>query len=211
MEEISNTTGQRIGYIRVSTAGQNIARQQEALKEAGEIRRTFIDRTSGKNRNRPQLNELLLYMREGDHVVVPAIDRMARSIVDLQSLIDEITAKGASVEFLKENMMINAHGSSAMEQMQLQILGVFAEFERNISKERQAEGIAEAKKRGVYSRPRTKKISSAQAREIAARAATGELKTALAREFEVDRSTIYKALRAAKSAEATTTTQGEGA
>lgn len=136
-----------LGYIRVSTVDQNLDRQLDGLT----LDKVFEDKLSGKNTSRDGLHALIDYAREGDTVHVHSIDRLARSIVDLKTLVGEWNAKGISVRFHKENMHFASGGAnSAMTELMFNMLASFAEFERSIMLERQREGIAKAKEKGVY-------------------------------------------------------------
>jgi DNA invertase Pin-like site-specific DNA recombinase len=184
--------GKRIGYVRVSSIDQNEARQVEAMADL-HIDKMFIDKASGKNTQRPQLQAALDYLRDGDVLVVHSMDRLARNMRDLQNIVGELNAKNIAVEFVKENL--NFTGEDApMSKLMLSILGGVAEFERSIIRERQREGIAVAKGKGAY-RGRKCALSADQVAEIRTRAAAREAKTALAKEFNVSRETLYQALR----------------
>jgi DNA invertase Pin-like site-specific DNA recombinase len=134
----------KIGYTRVSTIDQNTDRQ-----DLGDISRLFEDKASGANADRPALNDMLAFIREGDEVVVFSIDRLARNLRDLESIILEINSKGASVTFLTERLTFSG-SDDAMSTLMLQMMGSFAQFERSMIRKRQAEGIAVAKGKGVY-------------------------------------------------------------
>jgi DNA invertase Pin-like site-specific DNA recombinase len=191
----------RIGYVRVSTEEQNEARQVEAL--AGQhIDRTFLDKLSGKDTNRPQLTAALEFMREGDCLVVHSFDRLARNMRDLLNLIADLNTRKIAVEFIKENLTFTGE-HAPMSKFMLSILGGVAEFERSLIRERQREGISIAKQLGVY-RGRKRALTVDQVDEIRRRAAaidpaalvrTQESRTALAKEFGVSRQTLYQALR----------------
>jgi DNA invertase Pin-like site-specific DNA recombinase len=184
--------GKRVGYIRVSSVDQNEARQLEAM--AGlHIDKTFMDKLSGKDTNRPQLQAALDYLRDGDVLVVHSMDRLARNMRDLQNLIAELNARHIAVEFVKENLAFTGE-DSPMSKLMLSILGGVAEFERSLIRERQREGIAAAKTRGDY-RGRKKALSNDQSAQMRQRAAAGEPKAALAREFGISRETLYQYLK----------------
>lgn len=190
--------GQRVGYVRVSTLEQNPQRQLEELRSSGEIDRIFEDKVSGGKRgNRPELQACLNYVREGDELIVSSIDRLARSLTDLRSLVDELTNRGVTVTFLHEHLTFTKSAKDPRADLMLGILGSFAEFERAIIRERQAEGIALAKKAGKY-RGRTRAFTPAQIAQVRKRVSAGESKAALAREFGVARGTIYAALKEQK-------------
>jgi DNA invertase Pin-like site-specific DNA recombinase len=188
--EKEHRTGQRLGYIRVSSIDQNTARQLENI----ECDKIFEEKCSGKDTNRPQLQALLEYAREGDTIIVHSLDRLARNLDDLRRLVNTLTGKGVRVQFLKENLTFSGDDSS-MSKLLLSIMGAFAEFERELIRERQREGIAEAKKRGAY-KGRKKSLSEAQQAELKRRVAEGEQKTLLAREFHISRETLYQYIKA---------------
>jgi len=138
-----------IAYVRVSSSDQNTDRQ---LADTDiKFKRTFTDHISGSTTDRPALKECLDYLREGDTLHVHSIDRLARSLFDLQRLVDDLTGKDISVRFHKENLTFTKESSNPMNKLLLQLLGSFAEFERNMIRERQREGIAKAKAAGKYS------------------------------------------------------------
>jgi DNA invertase Pin-like site-specific DNA recombinase len=184
--------GKRIGYVRVSSVDQNEARQIEALADL-HIDKVFTDKASGKNMERPKLQAALDYMRDGDVLVVLSMDRLARNMRDLQNLIADLNSRNIAVEFVKEHLVFSGD-DSPMSKLMLSILGGVAEFERSIIKERQREGIAVAKGKGVY-RGRKSALTLDQVNAIRQRAGAGERKASLAREFMVSRETLYQALR----------------
>ena len=141
-------SGQKVGYARVSSKDQNLERQTAALKKE-KCFRIFEDTVSGSSTNRPGLDGTLNYVRPGDQLVVMSMDRLARSLIDLHRLVDELTSQDISVKFLKEGQTYSLN-STPIAKLMLGLLGSVAEFERSIIRERQAEGIARAKARGVY-------------------------------------------------------------
>jgi DNA invertase Pin-like site-specific DNA recombinase len=188
--------GQRIGYIRVSTIDQNAERQLEGVP----LDRVFTEAASGKDTDRPQLTSLLAYAREGDTIVVHSMDRLARNVDDLRRLVQQQTRRGVRVQFIKENLLFTGE-ESPMANLMLTVLGAVAQFERDLIKERQREGIALAKQRGVY-RGRQRKLSADRVAELRTRAASGEKKARLAREFGISRETLYQYLREPENSEA---------
>lgn len=180
--------GKRIGYIRVSTTDQNEGRQTEALSELS-IDKTFVDKVSGKDTNRPQLQAALDYLRDGDVLVVHSMDRLARNMRDLQNLVAELNTRNIAVEFVKEHLAFTGD-DSPMSRLMLSILGGVAEFERALIRERQREGIAVAKRAGVY-KGRSKKLDEHQAEAAKDRIAAGEKKATVARELGISRPTLY--------------------
>lgn len=181
--------GQRIGYVRVSSFDQNPDRQ---LEQAG-VAKIFTDKASGKDTQRPQLEALLSFAREGDTVVVHSMDRLARNLDDLRSLVQNFTRRGVRIEFAKEGLTFTGE-DSPMANLMLSVMGAFAEFERSLIRERQREGIALAKQRGAY-RGRKKALAPERVTDLRRRADLGEPKAALAREFGISRETLYQYLR----------------
>jgi DNA invertase Pin-like site-specific DNA recombinase len=178
--------GQRVGYIRVSTFEQNESRQLEGLK----VNRTFLDKASGKDVNRPQLEALLAFVRDGDIVICHSMDRLGRNLDDLRKLVLDLTKRGIQVQFVKENLTFTGE-ESPMANLLLSVMGAFAQFERELIRERQREGIEIAKRAGIY-RGRQHTLSTEKATALRARVSKGESKAALAREFGVDRTTVYR-------------------
>lgn len=135
-----------VGYRRVSTIEQTLDRQ-----ELGAIDKMFEEKLSGATASdRPALQEMLGWVREGDSVVVFSIDRLARNLQDLLSIVSELNAKGVCIRFIKDNLTFPPEGSDGASKLYLSILGAVAEFERSIIKQRQREGIEKAKAKGVY-------------------------------------------------------------
>jgi DNA invertase Pin-like site-specific DNA recombinase len=192
--------GQRIGYVRVSTLDQNAERQLDGVQ----LDRVFSDAASGRDTDRSELKALLAYAREGDTIVVHSMDRLARNVDDLRRIVQEQTKRGIRVQFIKGDLLFTGE-DSPMANLMLTVLGAFAEFERALIKERQREGIALAKQRGVY-RGRQKKLTPERVVELRARAAAGEKKARLAREFGISRETLYQYLREPEQAEAACST-----
>lgn len=137
---------QIIGYIRVSTIDQNTVRQLDGIH----LDKNYTDTCSGSTVERPALNELKEYCRDGDTVVVHDISRLARNIEDLINLIRFFNTKGVTVEFKKETMTFTAEQSNPMNTLMLNLLGSVYQFEREMMLERQREGIAKAKSAGKY-------------------------------------------------------------
>ncbi|MFJ5872801.1 recombinase family protein [Dietzia maris] len=188
----SRPRGQRVAYVRVSASDQNEARQLEAV---GECDRVYIEKQSARSRaDRVKLEECIRYLRDGDELVVASMDRLARSLVDLKQIVGEITAKGASVEFVHERATYAAGAQDPRADLMLSLLGAFAEFERAIIRERQAEGIAIAKAKGKY-KGRKRVLTDEQIDKARARIEAGEGPSAIARELGVGRSTLYRALQ----------------
>lgn len=183
---MEKTKGQVVAYIRVSCEDQNTERQLADL----DADRTFTEKISGKDRSRPQLKECLAYLRAGDKLHVHSIDRLARNLIDLQQIVDELISKQVSLKFHKEGLLFDG-SDSPFQRLQLQIIGAVAEFERAIIRERQREGIQAAKRAGRHLGAPSA-LSADQVEKIQQR--SGERPTALAKEFNVSRTTIYKVL-----------------
>ena len=184
--------GQRVGYVRVSTLDQNTVRQLADV----DVDRVFEDKASGKDQNRPELEEMIKFVRDGDTVLVHSMDRLARNLDDLRLIVRRLTAKKVRVEFVKEQLCFAGDDDNTMANLLVNVMGAFAEFERSLIRERQREGIALAKKRGAY-RGRTPSLDLVRAAELREKAAAGVPKSVLAREFGISRETVYVYLRAA--------------
>lgn len=176
------------GYARVSTADQDLTVQQDALKAAGceTIRAEKVSGTSTKGRT--ELAILRDFMRKGDTIVVTRIDRLARSIGDLQDIVRSLKEKGVALRATEQPIDTSTAAGKAF----LDMLGVFAEFETNLRRERQLEGIAQAKARGVY-KGRKPSVDVAMVRELQA---TGLGPTAIAEKLQIGRASVYRVLNA---------------
>lgn len=184
-------TGQRIGYKRVSTIDQNSGRQLDGVA----VGKVFEDKASGKNTARPQLQAALEFCREGDTLVIHSMDRLARNLTDLKTLVKSLTDRGIAVEFIHEHLTFTGE-DSPMSNLLLSMLGAVAEFERALILERQREGIALAKSEGKY-KGRKQTLSKVQVTALCTKAASGEVsKTALAKEFGISRETVYQYIKA---------------
>jgi DNA invertase Pin-like site-specific DNA recombinase len=184
-------TGQRIGYLRVSSVDQNTDRQLEGIA----LDRVFEDHASGKDTSRPQLGELLRFLRDGDTLYVHSMDRLARNLDDLRRVVKDLTSRGVAVEFVKERLRFTGE-DSPMATLLLSVMGAFAEFERALLRERQREGIALARRRGAY-KGRKRALSKADVDQLRALVSEGEAKASIARRFGVSRETLYSYLRRA--------------
>ena len=138
-------SGKNLAYVRVSTAEQNEARQLEALKNSN-IDKTFIEKVSAKNTDRPQFQEMLEYAREGDTIYITDFSRLSRSTRDLLGTLEFLLKKGVKVISLKENL----DSSSPQGRLMITMIGAINQFEREILLERQREGIEIAKRKGKY-------------------------------------------------------------
>jgi DNA invertase Pin-like site-specific DNA recombinase len=174
-----------IGYARVSSVGQSLEIQLEALKGAG-CTKVFSEKKSGrKASDREQLALALDFIREGDVLVVTRLDRLARSVIDLHQIIEKVTEKGAAFRVLQQS---GIDTSTSTGKLTLAILAAVAEFEADIRSERQRDGIEAAKAKGVYrGRPAT-----IDAQAIQSALTGGESPAALAKRLGVARSTVYR-------------------
>lgn len=190
-EQSEVIAGQKIGYARVSSKDQNLDRQTAALKKE-KVFRIFTDTVSGLSTQRPGLDGALNYVRAGDQLIVVSMDRLARSLIDLHRLVDELTERGVSVKFLKEGQ-VYSQDSTPVAKLMLGLLGSVAEFERSIIRERQAEGIAKAKARGVY-KGRAKVLDEEQVAQARTWVGEGIPKAEVSRRLGIGRTTLYKYL-----------------
>lgn len=184
----------RIGYVRVSSLDQNPDRQIEELK-AQQAEKIFMDKVSGKNTDRPELQRMLSFIREGDTLIVHSLDRLARNLADLLTMVQDLTCRGVSVIFLNERLSFEAGAdASPTSKLMLSMIGAFAEFERSVIRSRQAEGIALAKERGVYKgRPRS--ISDETLETVNALVEQGVPLATAAKKVGISRSTVYRYLQ----------------
>lgn len=176
-----------IGYARVSSSGQSLDIQLEALKEAG-CEKVFSEKVSGRStRDREQLAHALDFVREQDTLIVTRLDRLARSVGDLHRIVERLTDKKVGFRCLNQS---GVDTDSSTGKLMLAILGAVAAFENDIRKERQAEGIAKAKAEGRYQgRPAT--IDPARVRELRQQ---GLGAAQIAREMQIGRASVYRAL-----------------
>ncbi len=175
----------RYGYARVSTAEQDLSLQVEALEKVGcQVRQETASGTKLVGRSELQL--LLEFMREGDELYVTRVDRLARSIVDLQNIVGQLKAKGVALKATEQPIDTSTAAGKAF----LDMLGVFAEFETNLRRERQMEGIAKAKARGVYKGRKR----SVDAKKVKSLKEAGMGAAAIARELGIGRASVYRAL-----------------
>ena len=176
----------KVGYRRVSTIEQNLDRQDLSGCE-----RIFEEKVSGASKERTALQEMITFVRNGDEVEVFSIDRLARNLGDLQQIISELNDKGVSVKFVSESLKFSGSEEDPFAKLQLQMLGAFAEFERNLIKKRQREGIAKAKERGVYT-GRKKQIDDDRIKILKLDGATV---AHIAAEMDISRQSVYRALK----------------
>lgn len=152
----------QVGYVRVSSVDQQTDRQLDGMA----LDKTFTDKVSGATTDRPQLQAMLEYIREGDTLHVHSIDRLARSLSDLLKLVEWLNTKGITVHFQKEQLKFTGE-NDPMQKLMLSMMGSFAEFERSMIRDRQREGIAKAKEKGVY-KGRVKSVDDDAIRQLVA-------------------------------------------
>jgi DNA invertase Pin-like site-specific DNA recombinase len=189
------TTGKRIGYRRVSTIVQSTEHQLDGVA----VDKIFEDKLSGKDTNRPQLQAMIEFVREGDLVLVHSLDRLGRNIDDLRGLVKDMTAKGVTVQFVKENLTFTGDSSNPFSELMLNMLASFAQFERSIIRERQKEGVQIAKAKGVY-KGRKREMTDERIAELKRRVSDGEAKAVVAKDMKISRDTLYRYLDSGKEA-----------
>src|ERR1700726_1646081 len=175
-----------IGYARVSTTDQDLSIQEAALKAAGCDVIRAEKRSGASTEGREELRIVLDFLRKGDVLMVTRIDRLARSIGDLQDIVRTVKERGASLKATEQPIDTSTAAGKAF----LDMLGVFAEFETNLRRERQLEGIADAKARGVY-RGRKASIDSGKVKALKAE---GMGPSAIAKTLKIGRASVYRAL-----------------
>src|SRR5206468_3184185 len=158
-----------------------------------DLHKVFTDWATGKDTKRPQLTAALEYVREGDTLIVHSMDRLARNAEDLLRVVRELTGRGVSVEFVKNRLTFSGK-ANPMAKLMLTMLAGFCEFERELIRERQREGIAIAKAKGVY-KGRKKALGPQEAYELVVQARSGIPKADLARAYGISRETVYQYLR----------------
>ncbi len=179
---------QVVGYIRVSSQGQNSARQLAGIK----LDKEFVEIMSGSTKNREKLIECIDYIRDGDILVVDSIDRLARNLRDLQDILHELFKKGVSVKFIKENLTFTGK-DDPIANLMLQMMGAFAEFERTMIRSRQKDGIEAAKKSGKHL-GRPPKITKNLIKEVQELIQKPTSIRQIAIKLNISRATVYKML-----------------
>jgi len=179
----------KIGYIRISTQEQNTIRQ-EVMMEALGVDELYIDRASGKNAQRPELQKMMEYVRRGDTVIVESISRFARNTKDLLELVERLSTKG--VEFVSQKEAIDT--TTPTGKFMLTIFGAVAELEREYILQRQREGIDIAKANGIYKG--RKPIEPPEFSQVVARWRRGEITaTAAMKQLGMSRATFYRKIK----------------
>lgn len=175
----------QVGYARVSSVGQDLEVQETALQEAG-CEKIFREKRSGRTaKDREALQEALEWVREGDTLIVTRLDRLARSIIDLRQIIDQLEAKGVTFRCLQQGAIDTSRSDG---KLLLNILASFAEFEADIRAERQRDGIEAAKAKGVYKGRKP----SVDPEEVKRLLASGQRPVDVAKELGCARSTVYR-------------------
>jgi DNA invertase Pin-like site-specific DNA recombinase len=178
-----------IGYARCSSASQSLDLQNEALAQAG-CEKVFAEKASGRStRDRHELAQALDFVREGDTLVVTRLDRLARSVGDLHWIIEKLTDKGVQFRCLSQS---GVDTDSSTGRLMLAILAAVAQFENDIRRERQLEGIAKAKAEGRY-KGRTATIDAEQVRDLRQQ---GLGASEIAKRLQIARASVYRALAA---------------
>lgn len=180
----------RVAYRRVSTTDQNLDRQ---LVDMPGIDKVFEDRLTGASRDRPGLTDMMAFCREGDSVVVHSLDRLGRDIRDLLNIVEELNEQGVTVEFVSERLTFSSDDNDPLARLQLHMLAAFAQWERTISKTRQAEGIARAK--ALHPEKYRGRPATIDAARIAELRAQGLGATAIANKLGIGRASVYRHLR----------------
>jgi DNA invertase Pin-like site-specific DNA recombinase len=189
--EGGNRNMAHVGYIRVSSIDQNTDRQLADLD--CNLVEVFEEKASAATSKRPKLEECMRFVRKGDTLHIHSIDRLARNLDDLLTLLKKFIGKGVAVQFHKEGLTFTGE-DNPFQTLQLQIIGAVAQFERSIIKERQREGIAKAQAKGKHC-GRKAKLTPEQAEELRHRATVmGEEKKALAAEYGISRQTLYRVI-----------------
>lgn len=183
----------KILYCRCSSEGQNPARQ---LEHANEYDKVFVDMLSGKDTNRPQLQEMLGYIRDGDELYVHELSRLARNTLDLMDLVNKVLAKGAKIHFLKENLNFSPDKDDATSRLILTILGSIAQFERELIAARRTEGIRIAKANGKYkgTKKHLSKEQISELQELAKNRDAWTIKKLMER-YKISRASVYNYLK----------------
>ena len=184
--------GKKIAYIRVSSEGQNTSRQDQQIEELC-VDKVFTEKVSGKNiQDRPQFQLLLEYAREDDVIYCADLSRWGRSLIDIKTTITDLTKRGVTVTFLKENLTFSGN-DDPMSNLLLGILSSLSEWERAVIKSRQMEGVKIAQEKGIYKERCGRKptLSEEQMKEVRKRVESGEKRSDVALAFGVSRQTVY--------------------
>lgn len=183
----------KIKYVRVSSINQATDRQ---LEDSCNYDLIYEEKVSGKTTdNRAELKNMLKTLRAGDEVFTHSIDRLARNTLDLLSIIKEIKEKKCSITFIKEGWKFSNDDKNKIQELMLTIMGAIAQAERETIRERQLEGIAIAKKKGVYNKAHPTKLNNAIIQQIKDDRATGMVETELMNKYHISKPTLYRYLK----------------
>lgn len=181
----------KVGYVRVSTEEQNEARQEEILKQLG-VEKTFTEKVSGKDTNRPELKAMLNFMREGDVLIVESYSRLARSTVDLLKIVDELNSRGIGFISHKENI----DSTTPQGKLMLTIFGGIYQFERECMLQRQKEGIAIAKAQGKYKGRKPIEVDQTAFKTVYTEWKSGKIKAVEAmKKLDLSKPTFYRKVK----------------
>ncbi len=180
-----------VGYVRVSTIEQNEERQIVELRENAGVEKFFVDKVSAKSAKRPKFDEMMNFLREGDELIVSEFSRLARSTTDLLNIVETLTNRGVKVRSLKEQL----DSSTPQGKFMLTIFGAIAEFERELTLQRQREGIQIAKAAGKYKGRNAKKRPKDFDYYKQAYYERTATVTSIAKHYKVSRPTVYKWIR----------------
>ena len=183
----------RIKYVRCSSIQQNLDRQ---LEDKDNYHQIYEEKVSAKStNNRIELKNMLRSLRAGDEVFVHSIDRLARNTLDLLNIIKEIKEKGCSITFIKEGWIFSNNNKNQMQDLMLTIMGAIAQAERETIRERQLEGIAVAKKKGVYNKAHPTKLNKVIIQQIKEDRVAGMTETELKNKYHISKPTLYRYLK----------------
>jgi DNA invertase Pin-like site-specific DNA recombinase len=182
-----------IGYIRVSDHDQNPERQLDGVA----LDKLFTEKACGRDIQSPFLEEVLGYVREVDTLVVHMMDRLAPNLEHLRKIVRELTEKGVKVQFMKEDLIFTGT-DSAIATLLLSVVETMAEFERSFIRDRQREGVAIAKNKGLYGW-RKKSLNNTHTNELKKMISEGARKSSVARSFNITRETFYKYMKLSNS------------
>ena len=182
--------GDHLGYIRVSTTDQNT---NEQLADVQLYRPAFIDRISGNSADRPELKKCLELLRDGDTLHVHSMDRLARNLVDLQTIVDQLTNIGVTIIFHQENLTFE-NDDNPVSKMMLKTMRAMADLDKSLKKERQMSGIAQALKKGIKFGPKPMTDDDEKSRQITELLQQGKTKKEVAWRLKMSRTTLYKFL-----------------
>ena len=182
----------RFLYARVSTAEQQLDRQ---LVNANDYDRVYTEKLSGKNKDRPELNNMLKALRKGDVIECASLDRLARNLKDLLDIVETIQHEGATIHFKKENMTFTPSTTDPTQKLMMTLLGAFAEFERNLILSRQREGIEIAKRKGKYKKAHPKKLNNNIIANIHADREADMTERELMNKYHISKPTLYRYLK----------------